>query len=62
MIVEDCNRCSLEALVGEMWFYTSSLVHLFHHVSSVVVPSGAFQYQIFASTGLKAVLLLSLIL
>jgi len=32
MIGEHCDRCSPEAVVGEMWFYTSSLWHLFHHI------------------------------
>ena len=61
MIGEDCNRCSPEAMVGEMRFYTSSLAHLnFIMLSSVVVPSGALQYQIFSTAGLNFALSLSL--
>ena len=41
MVEEHCHRCSSQAVVCKMWLYTCSLWHLFHHVSSVVVPRGA---------------------
>ena len=32
MVGEHCDRCSSQAVVCEMWLYTCSLWHLFHHV------------------------------
>ena len=51
MIGEDCNRCSPEAMVGEMRFYTSSLAHLFHHV--VEHSCSKWCVPIFSSAGLN---------